>query len=112
MLINGGTYNGVRILAPSSIRLMTTNQIGNIPIWGDPNNPLRFGLGFGVYTEAGEWQSPIRGGSFDWAGMFASHFWIDPETGIIAVFMRNVWPTQHWDFGDRIRPVVYQAIVE
>jgi CubicO group peptidase (beta-lactamase class C family) len=112
MLINGGTYNGVRILAPSSIRLMTTNQIGNISIWGDPNNPLRFGLGFGVYTEAGEWQSPIRGGSFDWAGMFASHFWIDPETGIIAVFMRNVWPTQHWDFGDRIRPVVYQAIVE
>lgn len=112
MLINGGTYNGVRILAPTTIHVMTTNQIGSLPMWGNPNDPVRFGLGFGVYTEAGEWQSPVRAGSYDWAGMFASHFWVDPETGIIAVFMRNVWPTQHWDFGERIRPVVYQAIVE
>ncbi len=112
MLINGGIYNGVRILAPSTIKLMTTNQIGNQSMWGNPSDPTRFGLGFGVYTAAGEWQSPVRAGSFDWAGMFASHFWIDPETGIVAVFMRNVWPTQHWDFGERIRPVVYQAIVE
>jgi CubicO group peptidase (beta-lactamase class C family) len=112
MLINGGTYNGVRLLAPSTIRLMTTNQISNLPIWDDPNNPLRFGLGFGVYTEAGAWKSPLRAGSYDWAGLYGSHFWIDPETGIIAVFMRNVWPTQHWDFGERIRPLVYQAIVE
>ena len=112
MLINGGTYNGVRILAPSTIRLITTNQIGNLPMWGNPADPTRFGLGFGVYTEGNESLSPVRKGTYDWAGMFASHFWIDPETGIIAVFMRNVWPTQHWDFGTRIRPVVYQAIVE
>ncbi len=112
MLLNGGTYNGARILAPSTIRMMTTNQIGKLAMWNGDDAPYRFGLGFGVYTEASERNVPVRAGTFDWAGMFASHFWVDPKTGVVAIFMRNVWPTQDWDFGDRIKPVVYAAIVE
>jgi CubicO group peptidase (beta-lactamase class C family) len=110
MLLNGGEYNGVRFLSPHTIGLMTKNQIGNLTMWGNPDNPTRFGLGFGVYTEKSEAGTPVAAGSYDWAGMFASHFWIDPKNKIVAVFMRNVWPTQHWDFGDRIKPLVYQAL--
>jgi CubicO group peptidase (beta-lactamase class C family) len=110
MLINGGEYNGVRFLSPHTIGLMTKNQIGDLTMWGNPDNPTRFGLGFGVYTEKSEISNPLSAGSFDWAGMFASHFWIDPKNKIVAVFMRNVWPTEHWDFGDRIKPLVYQAL--
>jgi CubicO group peptidase (beta-lactamase class C family) len=110
MLLNGGEYNGIRILSSHTISLMTKNQIGNHVMWGNPDNPNRFGLGFGVYTEKSEASLPLAAGSFDWAGMFASHFWIDPENKIVAVFMRNVWPTPHWDFGDRIKPLVYQAL--
>jgi CubicO group peptidase (beta-lactamase class C family) len=112
MLLNGGQYNGTRILAPSTIRMMTTNQIGKLAMWDGDDAPNRFGLGFGVYTEASERNTPVRAGTYDWAGMFASHFWVDPQTGLVAVFMRNVWPTQEWDFGDRIKPVVYAAIIE
>jgi CubicO group peptidase (beta-lactamase class C family) len=112
MLLNGGAYNGVRILAPSTVRLMTANQIGDLLMWGDPRNPNKFGLGFGVYTEGTEKNTPARAGTYDWAGMFATHFWIDPKSGLVAVFMRNVWPTQQWDFGDRIKQVVYGAMVE
>jgi len=109
MLISGGEYNGKRILSPHSIRLMTQNQIGDIPMWGNPNNPNKFGLGFGVYTEKSESLSPVYAGTFDWAGMFASHFWVDPKAKVVAVFMRNVWPTTQWDFGDRVKALVYQA---
>lgn len=112
MLLNGGEYNGARILAPSTIRLMTANQIGDIQIWNDPRNPNKFGLGFGIYTEGTERNTPAKAGTYDWAGMFATHFWIDPKNGIVAVFMRNVWPTQEWDFGDRVKQVVYGALVE
>jgi CubicO group peptidase (beta-lactamase class C family) len=112
MLLNGGAYNGTRILAPSTIRLMTTNQIGDIPLWNDLRNPNKFGFGFGIYTEGSERNTPAKSGTFDWAGMFASHFWVDPKNGIVAVFMRNVWPTQEWDFGDRVKQVVYSALVE
>jgi CubicO group peptidase (beta-lactamase class C family) len=110
MMINGGEYNGIRILSPHTIRLMTINQIGDLAMWGNPNNPNRFGLGFGVYTEKSEASMPVNAGTFDWAGMFASHFWVDPKAKIVAVFMRNVWPTTQWDFGDRVKAVVYQAL--
>jgi CubicO group peptidase (beta-lactamase class C family) len=112
MLLNGGSYNGVQILAPSTIKLMTTNQIGTIPMWGNAELTTRFGLGFGLYTEKSNASTPVNAGSYDWAGMFASHFWVDPKAKIVAVFMRNVWPTENWDFGDRIKPVVYQALIE
>jgi CubicO group peptidase (beta-lactamase class C family) len=110
MLINGGVYNGKRILSQHTIALMTKNQIGNFTMWGNADLSKRFGLGFGVFEEKSELTLPVGAGSYDWAGMFASHFWIDPKNKIVAVFMRNVWPTQHWDFGDRIKPVVYQAL--
>jgi CubicO group peptidase (beta-lactamase class C family) len=52
----------------------------------------------------------IPAGSFGWDGMFASHFWADPKNKILVVLMRNIWPTQHWDYGDRIKPLIYQAL--
>ncbi len=110
MMMNGGELNGLRILSPYTIRLMTSNQIGNMPMWGNADNPNRFGLGFGVYTEKSEVLYPVQAGTFDWAGMFASHFWIDPKSKVVAVFMRNIWPTDTWDFGDRVKAVVYQAL--
>ena len=109
MMINGGEYNGIRILSPHTIRLMTKNQIGELVMWGNPGNPNRFGLGFGVYTEKSEAIMPVYAGTYDWAGMFASHFWVDPKAKVVAVFMRNVWPTTQWDFGDRVKALVYQA---
>jgi len=109
MMINGGEYNGVRILSPLTIRLMTSNQIGDIEMFGSRANN-RFGLGFGIYTEKGATDYPISAGSYDWGGMFATHFWIDPKAKLVAVFMRNVWPTKEGDFGNRIKPLVYQAL--
>jgi hypothetical protein len=44
--------------------------------------------------------------------MFASYFWIDPKSRMACVFMRNVWPTRNWDFHDKVKPVVYQALTD
>jgi len=112
MMMNGGELNGTRILAPSTVRMMASNQIGKMPMWGGSEGPNRFGLGFGVYTKASEAIYPVQEGTFDWGGMFASHFWIDPKSKVVAVFMRNIWPSDTWDFGDRLKPVVYQAILK
>ena len=110
MMMYGGSLGGTRILSPYTVRLMTSNQIRNLPMWGDPDNPNRFGLGFGIYTEKSESIAPVRAGTFDWGGMFATHFWIDPQSKVVAVFMRNIWPTDTWDFGDKAKAVVYQAL--
>lgn len=109
MMMYGGSLGDVRILSPHTVRLMTSNQIGNLTMW-NPDSPNRFGLGFGVYTEKSESITPVRAGTFDWGGMFASHFWIDPKSKVVAVFMRNIWPTTNYDFGEKAKSVVYQAL--
>jgi len=110
MLLNGGELNGKRILSPGTIQLMTSNQIGDHLMWGDANMTRRFGLGFGILTEYAERTLMIPAGSYGWDGMFASHYWTDPKNKMVVVFMRNIWPTDHWDYGDRIKPLIYQAL--
>ena len=110
MLLNGGELFGKRILSPKTIQLMTTNQIGELLMWGDTNKTRRFGLGFGILTDYAERTNLIPAGSYGWDGMFASHYWTDPKSKMVVVFMRNIWPTEHWDYGDRIKPLIYQSL--
>ena len=110
MLLNGGELNGKRILSPATIQIMVSNQIGELLMWGDANKTRRFGLGFGILTEYAERTLMIPAGSYGWDGMFASHYWTDPKNKMVVVFMRNIWPTEHWDYGDRIKPLIYQAL--
>jgi CubicO group peptidase (beta-lactamase class C family) len=28
-------------------------------------------------------------GSFGWSGAYGTHFWVDPENGIVAVYLKN-----------------------
>ena len=110
MLLNGGELSGKRILSPATIQIMTSNQIGDLLMWGDATKTRRFGLGFGILTDYGERTMMIPAGSYGWDGMFASHYWTDPKNKMVVVFMRNIWPTEHWDYGDRIKPLIYQAL--
>src|SRR5690606_39009188 len=53
MLLNNGEYNGARILSRNTVRMMTTNQIGQLSL-GDN----KFGLGFSIVTEADAAKNP------------------------------------------------------
>lgn len=110
MLCNGGELDGVRILSPHTIRLMTTNQISDYAMFDGTDQTRRFGLGFGLYLDQAMLTLPVGYGSFEWDGMFATHFWVDPKNKLVVVFMRNVYPTPDWDFKDRVKPLVYQAL--
>ena len=111
-LLNGGELNGKRILSPATIQIMVSNQIGELLMWGDANKTRRFGLGFGILTDYAERMLMIPAGSYGWDGMFASHYWTDPKNKMVVVFMRNIWPTDHWDYGDRIKPLIYQSLIK
>src|SRR5580765_2909456 len=105
MLLNGGEYNGKRILSRSSIRMMTSNQIGDIDFGDD-----KFGLGFGIVTERGAAKTPVSPGTFSWGGMFSSSYWIDPKEKIIAQFFLQQFPNSHGEIHDKFKILVYQAI--
>ena len=110
MLLNGGILGNTRLLSPHTIRLMTINQVGEFPLFDNPADIRRFGLGFGLFLEKAKTVLPVGEGTFMWDGMFASHFWVDPKNKLVVVFMRNIWPTADWDFVDRVKPVIYQAL--
>lgn len=105
MLLNEGEYNGKRILSRSTVRMMTTNQIGDIDFGND-----KFGLGFDIATEKTVASSPVSPGTFSWGGMFSSSYWIDPREKIIAQFFLQQFPNSHGEIHDKFKVLVYQAI--
>ncbi len=104
MMLNGGEYNGKRLLSRSSVRLMTMNQIGTVN-----RGANKFGLGFSITTQEGSAQLPVNEGSYDWGGMFATTYWVDPKEKLIGLVYRNVYPTS-WPLPAMFKVLVYQAI--
>jgi len=105
MLLNGGEFNGKRLLSRTTIRMMTSNQIGDLAFGDD-----KFGLGFDIATEKTASRSPISVGTFSWGGMFSSSYWIDPKEKIVAQLFLQKYPDSHGEIHEKFKSVVYQAI--
>ena len=75
MLLNRGELDGVRLIKPETVDLMTRNQIGDLRI-AFPNHGDGFGFGFGVLTDRGKTEAFRRAayddvatvGTFSWGG--------------------------------------------
>jgi CubicO group peptidase (beta-lactamase class C family) len=108
MMANGGTYNGVRILSPSSVRLMTMNQIGSLSLGDDE----KFGLGFSVTTPEASRMSPPKAGTFAWGGAFSTSYFVDPASGMVVLLYLQMWGPHTRDVNSRYVNLVYQALTE
>lgn len=90
MLLNGGEWNGARILSPESVELMRTNLLpGHINDGGTtaPGNGTGFGVDFGIVMDPEATNDPRGAGSYYWGGAFGTFFWIDPANELTAVGM-------------------------
>jgi CubicO group peptidase (beta-lactamase class C family) len=105
MLLNGGVLDGVRILAPRTVTLMTTNQTGTL--FGTPGQG--FGLGFRVVERPGG-DGLSTAGSYGWGGAYSSWYQVDPREGLVLVFMMQMLPDGS-DVRTKFPTLVYQALV-
>jgi CubicO group peptidase (beta-lactamase class C family) len=119
MLLNGGTLDGARILSRTSVRLMTSDHLGDrIKAPLAPGELLigtqgyTFGLGFAVRTGPGLAGVPGSTGEFMWAGYGGTYFWIDPEEEIVGVFMSQAPSPQRAFYRRQLKQLVYQAIAD
>jgi CubicO group peptidase (beta-lactamase class C family) len=111
MLLNGGEYNGVRLLAHNTVRMMTMNQIGELYVnLGGVKTENKFGLGFSIITENGSRLGPSQAGTYAWGGAFSTSYWVDPKENMIVLFYRQMWGPHITDTDKAFRPLVYQAI--
>ncbi|MFN2567430.1 MAG: serine hydrolase domain-containing protein [Gemmatimonadaceae bacterium] len=107
MLLDGGALDGVRILAPSTVALMTTNQIDTL-YWRRGEG---FGLGFSTLDRAGANGHVESVGTFGWAGAYGSTYQVDPKQRLVLVFMMQQLPNRS-DLAAKFPMLVYQALVE
>ena len=90
MLVNGGTFDGKRLLSRKTLELMTSDQLGP-EVRARTTNPSS------TKAIASAWASlsarrralPLRrhDGDYNWGGAFGTFFWVDPKEEMAAVYM-------------------------
>ena len=120
MLANDGQLDGVRILAPSTVRLMTSPHVAQSLLTGE------FGIGMSVIRPGFSWgydcavifdppaaNLPDGKGTFFWDGAAGTWFFVDPTNDIVFVSMiqRMTSPDIH-TLEYKSHVVIDQALVE
>jgi CubicO group peptidase (beta-lactamase class C family) len=113
MLLNGGSYEGLRYLKSATIALMASDHIGpETGIARDwayyPGPASGFGLGFAVRTSVPpNTQWPL--GEYRWDGVGGTFFFVDPVDDMFVVFMVQT-PSQRGRIELELKTLIYQAI--
>jgi CubicO group peptidase (beta-lactamase class C family) len=108
MIANGGQLDGVRILAPHTVMLMTNNQSDSLYTKWSPCDG--FGFGFATHERIG-CDELASVGSYSWGGAYGSSYMVDPKEHLVMVFMENRLPRKT-EPGGGFRNLVYQALVQ
>jgi CubicO group peptidase (beta-lactamase class C family) len=107
MIVNSGELDGVRLLGPKTVELMSSSHTGTLFNEGRTG----FGLGFEVVEHLGSSGEPGSVGLLSWAGAYHTDFWADPKEQVVAVLMTQLRPSGGSDLHGKFRALVYQAIV-
>jgi CubicO group peptidase (beta-lactamase class C family) len=115
MLQRRGELDGVRLLRTETVELMTRNHLA------PPLCPTRildhvfkgqgYGLGVGVKIEPSAAALAGSSGTYWWAGSWNSRFWVDPVTGLSAIFMVQHQPFAFVGAAERFWSKVCRALL-
>jgi CubicO group peptidase (beta-lactamase class C family) len=105
-MLNGGSYNGARILAPRTVELMTSGQLSFLY-----NGADNMGLGFGLTSALSAARGVRNEGSFGWGGYFGTVDWADPKTRLVCLIMTQQNPNSHSDLEGRLEDIIYQSLI-
>jgi CubicO group peptidase (beta-lactamase class C family) len=110
MMLNGGTFNKQRILSRKSVELMTVDHLGSIESpW---TNGVGFGLGFSIVKDLGKRGTLGSEGEFGWGGAYHSTYWVDPKEDLVVVYFTQLIPANNIDDQQKLRSLIYQAIID
>jgi len=111
-LLDGGEIDGVRLLSPKTVELMTVNHVGPrlAQAWDDRHG-MGFGLGFDVVVDLGEYARHGSLGAWGWGGAYHTTYWADPKEDLVALLMTQLRPAGDSDIQRTFRALVYQSIV-
>ena len=108
MMLNGGELNGTRILSRKTVESMISDHLGGVAFRPGQG----FGLGFSVTHDPAATGLPGSVGEFGWGGAYHSTYWADPQEDLVVVYLTQIIPAINLDDQQKIRTMVYQAIID
>jgi CubicO group peptidase (beta-lactamase class C family) len=120
MLLRGGELDGVRVLSPRTLRLMTENHLpggadlGALSTGGFAETTFEgvgFGLGFAVVLDPGPAKTLTSRGEYYWGGAASTAFWVDPAEEVTALLFTQLLPSSTHPLRSQLRQLVYSALV-
>lgn len=121
MLINLGELEGERLLSPTTLRYMRTNQLPNNadmaamgqPVWSETSyDGIGFGLGFAVVLDPVKASIITSPGEHHWGGAASTFFWLDPTEDLFVVFFTQLMPSSTYPIRRELRTRVYQSLID
>ena len=112
-LLNGGAWDGVRLLGRKTVALMTADQLpAGHPAVAAAGRGFGFGLGVSVIRTLGEGKQLGSVGEYGWGGAAGTQVWIDPSEQTIVMIMIQHFPKGRYTLMDRVKTATYAAIVD
>lgn len=113
MLLNGGQFDGTRIIGRKTLELMHANHLPlELLPWqllGRDNDGFGFGLGSRVMMDVAASAGAGSVGEYGWAGAAKTYYWVDPAEDLVGLFMAQYMTGIA--LPDRaMRSLTYQAI--
>jgi CubicO group peptidase (beta-lactamase class C family) len=125
MLLNKGELDGVRLLKPETVVMMTRNQlpgdaeIADLSPTADAFNEsgyrgIGFGLGVAVTLDPARVGIPGSAGEFAWGGMASTAFFVDPAEDMAVIFMTQVITdtARRVKLRRDLRTLIYEAMTD
>ena len=124
LLLGRGSLNGITLLKPETLDLMTANQLPegrDIPAMGGRihggmvMDGIGYGLGWAVTIDAARAAAAgvaASNGDFGWGGAASTYFWVDPERDMTAILMTQLMPSSTRPVRARFRELVHRAMVD
>ncbi len=105
MVINGGEFNGKRIIGRKTLEMMQKNGTG------DMRGEIGFGMAWDVFTPENAHNTIVSEGSMRWGGMFGTDYIIDPSEDLVLLMYVNNMPNfSDYNAKTLMHNVVYQAL--
>src|SRR4029079_9006334 len=120
MLLRGGELDGVRILAPGTVRYMASHHLpGGVdltafarPLFAETTfDGVGFGLGVSVTIDPVKGRVPGSVGAFAWGGAASTAFWVDPAEDLTVQFFTQLLRSSVHPIRTQLKQLVYQSII-
>jgi CubicO group peptidase (beta-lactamase class C family) len=123
MLAGRGALDGVRVLGPRTLALMTANQLpGHVDLesFGGAGlistettyDGVGFGLGFSVVEDPVAARYPSSPGEFAWGGAASTAFWVDPVERMTVLFLTQLLPSSTHPLRSQLHGLTHQALID